>query len=131
MIDHIISLMLNDIDVAIVTAAAYPGDTEMFEGRLAGLLDAFRERRLPAEVTNRWVWTSLPHCEGDCVGAGCPAGVVRTAHSRHSARFKLKHSPLLAALQPPISCTSHNMNGRAECHTQQPPCPSMLATACL
>lgn len=62
MIDHIISLMLNDIDVAIVTAAAYPGDTEMFEGRLAGLLDAFRERRLPAEVTNRWVWTSSPHC---------------------------------------------------------------------
>ena len=74
MIEHIINLMLNDIDVAIVTAAAYPGDTEMFEGRLAGLLDAFRERRLPAEVTNRWVWTSLPHCEGDCVGAAQGVG---------------------------------------------------------
>lgn len=51
MIGHIIKLMREGINVAIVTAAGYPGNAEKFEGRLAGLLDAFRELELPQNVT--------------------------------------------------------------------------------
>ena len=39
--------------VAIVTAAGYPGEANKFERRLAGLLEAFRVLKLPADITNR------------------------------------------------------------------------------
>ena len=39
--------------VAIVTAAGYPGEAQKFESRLSGLLDAFERRQLSEEVTNR------------------------------------------------------------------------------
>ena len=54
-VGHIISLMQSGIDVAIVTAAGYPGQPEMFEKRVAGLLAAFRRLRLPSEITDRHV----------------------------------------------------------------------------
>lgn len=41
------------MQVAIVTAAGYPGEAHKFEGRLAGLLEAFRTQKLPAEITDR------------------------------------------------------------------------------
>ena len=41
------------VQVAIVTAAGYPGEAHKFEGRLAGLLEAFRTQKLPAEITDR------------------------------------------------------------------------------
>ena len=49
------------VQVAIVTAAGYPGEEHKFEGRLAGLLEAFRTQTLPAEITDRcpalhWGW---------------------------------------------------------------------------
>lgn len=44
-----------NIDVAIVTAAGYPGDASKFEGRLQGLLEAFKRHKLPPSITNRWV----------------------------------------------------------------------------
>lgn len=50
---HIVSLMRSGIDVAIVTAAGYPGEPERFEQRVAGLLAAFRRLKLPAEITDR------------------------------------------------------------------------------
>lgn len=51
MIGHIINLMREGVQVAIVTAAGYPGDAAKFEKRLAGLLDAFKELQLPPYVT--------------------------------------------------------------------------------
>lgn len=41
------------VQVAIVTAAGYPGEAIKFERRLTGLLEAFRQLRLPPEITNR------------------------------------------------------------------------------
>ncbi len=52
---HIISLMRSNIDVAIVTAAGYPGEPERFEQRVEGLLAAFRRLKLPAEITDRYI----------------------------------------------------------------------------
>ncbi|XP_024384374.1 IMP-specific 5'-nucleotidase 1 [Physcomitrium patens] len=51
MIGHIIKLMREGINVAIVTAAGYPGNAEKFENRLAGLLEAFKELELPPTIT--------------------------------------------------------------------------------
>jgi IMP-specific 5'-nucleotidase len=48
-------LLRNNVHVAIVTAAGYPGQAERFEERFAGLLAAFRQLRLPAVVTDRSV----------------------------------------------------------------------------
>ena len=62
-VGHIISLMQSGIDVAIVTAAGYPGQPENFEERVAGLLAAFRRLRLPSEITDKHVLSfpkSLP-----------------------------------------------------------------------
>ena len=53
-VGHIISLMRSGIDVAIVTAAGYPGQPDKFEERVAGLLAAFRKLRLPDEITDRY-----------------------------------------------------------------------------
>jgi IMP and pyridine-specific 5'-nucleotidase len=53
MIDLIVRLLVADIDVAIVTAAGYPGDAARFEQRVEGLLAAFRDRRLGRDVTDR------------------------------------------------------------------------------
>jgi IMP and pyridine-specific 5'-nucleotidase len=54
MIQLFMSLMKMGIDVAIVTAAGYPGDASKFEGRLQGLLQAFKRHKLPASITNRY-----------------------------------------------------------------------------
>eukprot|EP00951_Prasinocladus_malaysianus_P029678 scaffold275227_cov28-Prasinocladus_malaysianus.AAC.1 len=54
MIDHIITLMRSGIEVAIVTAAGYPGQPEKFEMRVQGLLDEFRRLKLPKSITNRF-----------------------------------------------------------------------------
>ncbi|CAL5220580.1 g2618 [Coccomyxa viridis] len=54
MVSHIISLMQSGIDVAIVTAAGYPGEPEKFEERVAGLLAAFRKLRMPSDITDRF-----------------------------------------------------------------------------
>lgn len=54
MIAHIISLMRSNVQVAIVTAAGYPGEAHKFETRLAGLLEAFRALKLAPEITNRF-----------------------------------------------------------------------------
>ncbi|XP_024378777.1 IMP-specific 5'-nucleotidase 1 isoform X1 [Physcomitrium patens] len=51
MIGHIIKLMQQGIQVAIVTAAGYPGNAAKFEDRLAGLLEAFKDLELPPYVT--------------------------------------------------------------------------------
>ena len=54
MIRLIIQLMRTNINVAIVTAAGYPGEPERFEQRVEGLLAAFRSLNLPKEVTDRF-----------------------------------------------------------------------------
>ena len=46
--------MRSGVDVAIVTAAGYPGQPDKFEERVAGLLAAFRKLRLPNEITDRY-----------------------------------------------------------------------------
>lgn len=51
MIGHIVKLMKEGIQVAIVTAAGYPGNAAKFEGRLAGLLEAFQGLQLPPQLT--------------------------------------------------------------------------------
>lgn len=53
MIQLIIDLMNLGVHVAIVTAAGYPGDAERFEQRVQGLLEAFRQQRLPDHITDR------------------------------------------------------------------------------
>ncbi|KAG2486034.1 hypothetical protein HYH03_015242 [Edaphochlamys debaryana] len=54
MIAHIINLMRSNVQVAIVTAAGYPGEPDKFEKRVMGLLEAFRKLKLPPEVTSRF-----------------------------------------------------------------------------
>ena len=54
MIDKIIQLMEIGVHVAIVTAAGYPGDAKRFEGRLRGLLDAFKDHGLNEEMRKRF-----------------------------------------------------------------------------
>jgi IMP and pyridine-specific 5'-nucleotidase len=53
MIRHIINLMHSGVHVAIVTAAGYPGAPERFEQRVAGLLTAFRQARVPQAIMER------------------------------------------------------------------------------
>lgn len=66
------SLVLQmNIDVAIVTAAGYPGDASKFEGRLQGLLKAFERHKLPASITNRCA--PVGTCK-QVPNAGCAAG---------------------------------------------------------
>lgn len=55
MIDMMISLMQRGIHVAVVTAAGYPGEPLLFEARIKGLLDAFKARALPPDVTERFL----------------------------------------------------------------------------
>lgn len=55
MIDAMIDLMAKRVYVAIVTAAGYPGQPNMFEGRIRGLLDAFKDRGLSQDVTDRFL----------------------------------------------------------------------------
>lgn len=55
MIDMMISLMQRGIHVAVVTAAGYPGEPLLFEARIKGLLDAFKARNLPQDVTDRFL----------------------------------------------------------------------------
>ncbi|KAG2425106.1 hypothetical protein HXX76_014015 [Chlamydomonas incerta] len=54
MIAHIINLMRSNVQVAIVTAAGYPGEPDKFEKRVMGLLEAFRKLKLSPEVTSRF-----------------------------------------------------------------------------
>jgi IMP and pyridine-specific 5'-nucleotidase len=60
MIEHIITLMRSGIEVAIVTAAGYPGQPEKFEMRVQGLLDEFKRLALPESVTKRYrQWATI------------------------------------------------------------------------
>ena len=68
-VGHIISLMQSGVDVAIVTAAGYPGQPEKFEERVAGLLAAFRKLRLPSDITDRH---GSPHAAPVLVSCICP-----------------------------------------------------------
>ena len=54
MIRLIVSLLRLNVHVAIVTAAGYPGEAHKFEGRIEGLLAAFRRLKLPADVVGRF-----------------------------------------------------------------------------
>ena len=54
MIALIVRLLQLGVDVAIVTAAGYPGDAARFEQRVHGLLAAFAARGLPRAVTDRF-----------------------------------------------------------------------------
>ncbi|KAI8465948.1 MAG: IMP-specific 5-nucleotidase [Monoraphidium minutum] len=54
MIRLMVGLMRMGVHVAIVTAAGYPGDASKFEGRIEGLLSAFRRLKLPPEVVGRF-----------------------------------------------------------------------------
>lgn len=52
MIGHIIKLLQHGVNVAIVTAAGYPGEPEKFETRFTGLLAAFEDLKLPRTITS-------------------------------------------------------------------------------
>ncbi|KAI8475916.1 MAG: IMP-specific 5'-nucleotidase-domain-containing protein [Monoraphidium minutum] len=54
MIRLVVSMMRLGVHVAIVTAAGYPGDASKFEGRIEGLLSAFRRLKLPPSVAGRF-----------------------------------------------------------------------------
>ena len=55
MIDAMIELMNRRVHVAIVTAAGYPQQPHLFENRIQGLVGAFRARKLPPKVTDRFL----------------------------------------------------------------------------
>lgn len=55
MIELMIALMHRNVCVAIVTAAGYPGAPHLFEQRIAGLVNAFKDRGLPPDVTDRFL----------------------------------------------------------------------------
>ena len=81
-VGHIISLMRSGIDVAIVTAAGYPGQPNKFEERVAGLLAAFRKQRLPNKITDR-CWPN--RCFLSHHGVQVPQGVSLSPTSERQA----------------------------------------------
>lgn len=64
-----------NIDVAIVTAAGYPGDASKFEGRLQGLLKAFERHKLPPSITNRCAAAAAAATQA---AANCPGAHTLT-----------------------------------------------------
>jgi IMP and pyridine-specific 5'-nucleotidase len=56
----IISLLQNNIKVAIVTAAGYPGDSRRYEQRLSGLIDGFKQ------CANRRILENFYVMGGEC-----------------------------------------------------------------
>ena len=77
-IAKLISLLDAGVHVAIVTAAGYPGEEARFEQRLAGLLDAFRDRRVSAAAAARF------HVMGGEVGALNFVSIPCVCHSDFS-----------------------------------------------
>lgn len=67
MIDMIVSLMRLNINVAIVTAAGYPGQPERFEQRVSGLLQASGRGNGPASTPLHASWRAVAWL--------CPFGV--------------------------------------------------------
>ena len=53
MIDLILGLLANNVNVAIITAAGYPSTTR-FEERVAGLLEVFKDLKVPNEILGRF-----------------------------------------------------------------------------
>ncbi|QDZ19118.1 IMP-specific 5'-nucleotidase [Chloropicon primus] len=54
MISLILGLLSNEVNVAIITAAGYPGQVGRYEERLEGLLEVFKELEVPKEVLDRF-----------------------------------------------------------------------------
>jgi IMP and pyridine-specific 5'-nucleotidase len=54
MIQLMMALLRANVHVAIVTAAGYPGNSERFEQRLAGLLKVLAEEQLPPHLCERF-----------------------------------------------------------------------------
>ena len=54
MIRKVIALLNAGVHVGVVTAAGYPGEAERFEGRLKGLLAAFRSAPVSPELQSRF-----------------------------------------------------------------------------
>ena len=50
------------VHVAIVTAAGYPGEAFRFEQRVDGLLAAFKRKRLPRSIVDRYSLSILHGC---------------------------------------------------------------------
>ena len=102
MIALIIRLLQLGVDVAIVTAAGYPGDAARFEQRVHGLLAAFAARKLPRSVTDRFHimggecnyllravpppgFSAAAAASGGSGGAGASAAAVSASGSAASA----------------------------------------------
>jgi hypothetical protein len=92
MIGHIINLMRSDVYVGIVTAAGYPGQPDRFEQRMAGLLKAFQDLSLPADITSRCVFPT--RC-GSCSSGR--AGVCSKLHGTTMLSCWLRHAALRRA----------------------------------
>eukprot|EP00216_Chloropicon_sp_CCMP2111_P004772 CAMPEP_0198237228 /NCGR_PEP_ID=MMETSP1446-20131203/3070_1 /TAXON_ID=1461542 ORGANISM="Unidentified sp, Strain CCMP2111" /NCGR_SAMPLE_ID=MMETSP1446 /ASSEMBLY_ACC=CAM_ASM_001112 /LENGTH=389 /DNA_ID=CAMNT_0043919305 /DNA_START=323 /DNA_END=1492 /DNA_ORIENTATION=- len=54
MVELLIGLLQQEVNVAIITAAGYPGQESRFEERFSGLLKAFRDLNLSASVLKRF-----------------------------------------------------------------------------
>jgi len=54
MIDLILGLLTSGVNVAIITAAGYPGQVGRYEERLAGLLHVFQTLQVPKEILDRF-----------------------------------------------------------------------------
>lgn len=54
MIDLILGLLTSGVNVAIITAAGYPGQVGKYEERLAGLLHVFKTLQVPKEILERF-----------------------------------------------------------------------------
>ena len=52
---YIVKLLRNGVHVALVTAAGYKDAPEKYEKRLQGLLQGFRDQKVGAEVTSRFL----------------------------------------------------------------------------
>mmetsp|Transcript_15223 Transcript_15223/g.22266 ORF Transcript_15223/g.22266 Transcript_15223/m.22266 type:complete len:410 (+) Transcript_15223:112-1341(+) len=61
MVDALATLMETGTYVAVVTAAGYPGKPDRYAARFKGLLDYFKAKKSPKEVTDRFF----------CVGGEC------------------------------------------------------------
>ena len=75
MIQLMMALLRANCCVAIVTAAGYPGNSERFEQRLAGLLEVLAKEQLPPHLCERF-YVMVRLC---CV---CLETRQRSAHRR-------------------------------------------------
>jgi hypothetical protein len=122
MIALIIRLLQLGVDVAIVTAAGYPGDAARFEQRVHGLLAAFAARKLPRSVTDRF---HIMGGECNYLLRAVPPPGFRSSNSSSSAGTGASSSPSSSSssFSAAFAAASSSSNGSVSSASSLPSAP--------